>query len=296
MSIVTRLALSLWLLAASGPTASRVDRLESLARPARGRVGVGIELLETGERYALHGGERFPMQSAYKLPIGMAVLHAVDEGRLALDRKVRVTKADLVPEPLGSPLREAHPQGEVDLTVDALMDLMMTRSDGTASDVLLRLVGGPERVTAYLRTLGVDGVVVATSELEMSRGEEVQYRNWATPDSMLVLLRAVQEGRGLSKASRARLLALMTGSLTGVHRLKGRLPAGTVVAHKTGTSRTVGGLTRATNDVGIVTLPDGRHVAIAVFVSDSPADEATREGVIAAVAREAWDWWTAGWR
>ncbi len=291
MPAVIHLACSLCLLAASAPTVSRVQRIEGLARPARGRVGVGIELLETHERYGVLGDERFPMQSVYKLPIGMAVLRAVDEGRLSLEQNVRVTRDDLVPEPLASPIREEHPGGEVDLTVDALLRLMLVRSDGTASDVLLRLVGGPEGVTRYLRTLGVDGVVVATSEREMSRGERVQYRNWATPGAMLGLLRAAHEGSGLSEASRARLLALMIETRTGPRRLKGRLPAGTVVAHKTGTSRTVDGLTRATNDVGIVTLPDGRHLAIAVFVSDSPADEDTREGVIAAVAREAWGWW-----
>jgi beta-lactamase class A len=73
--------------------------------------------------------------------------------------------------------------------------------------------------------------------------------------------------------------------------LKGLLPPGTVVAHKTGTDGTFGGLTRATNDIGIITLPDGRHLAIAVFVRDSTADEATRERTIAAAARAAYDRW-----
>jgi beta-lactamase class A len=74
------------------------------------------------------------------------------------------------------------------------------------------------------------------------------------------------------------------------------LPTGTVVAHKTGSSRTVAGLTRATNDAGLVTLPDGRHLAVVVFVSDSTADDVTREEVIAKAARAAWDVWakTAG--
>ena len=84
----------------------------------------------------------------------------------------------------------------------------------------------------------------------------------------------------------------MTETGTGAHRIKGMLPADAVVAHKTGTSGTAAGVTAATNDVGIVTLPDGRHLAIAVFVSDSTADEAAREGVIAKAARAAWDYFT----
>ena len=67
------------------------------------------------------------------------------------------------------------------------------------------------------------------------------------------------------------------------------MPAGTAVAHKTGTSGTEKGITAATNDIGIITLPDGRHLAIAVFVSDSPEDEATREGVIAKIAKAIWE-------
>ncbi|HYJ45975.1 MAG TPA: serine hydrolase, partial [Pyrinomonadaceae bacterium] len=115
-------------------------------------------------------------------------------------------------------------------------------------------------------------------------------RNWAKPDAVVGLLRAFHEGRGLSGASRALLLQWMTQTQTGLHRIKGRLPASVVVAHKTGTSNTVEGMTRATNDVGIITLPDGRHLAVAIFVSDSKADADTREGVIARVAREAYDW------
>jgi beta-lactamase class A len=85
------------------------------------------------------------------------------------------------------------------------------------------------------------------------------------------------------------LLKYMIESAPGANRLKGLLPPGTIVAHKTGTSGTNQGITAATNDIGLITLPGGKHLAIAVFVSDSPADEATREGVIAKTAKAVWD-------
>ena len=160
----------------------------------------------------------------------------------------------------------------------------------TASDVLLRLAGGAASVTAYLEGLGVHGVRVVTSEMEMSRGQRVQYRNWAQPDEMVALLRAFHQGRGLSADSTALLRGWMTDTLTGPKRLKGLLSESAEVAHKTGTSGTVRGFTAATNDAGIVTLPDGRHLAIAVFVSDSRASVETREAVIARMARAAWNW------
>jgi beta-lactamase class A len=81
----------------------------------------------------------------------------------------------------------------------------------------------------------------------------------------------------------------MIETKTGANRIKGHLPSGTVVAHKTGTSTTVRGVTAATNDIGIVRLPDGRHLAIAVFVADAKMDLAAREAIIARIARAAWD-------
>jgi beta-lactamase class A len=265
-------------------------QFEQFAQPARGHVGAAVVLLETGATVDFHGDEHFPMQSVYKLPIGMTILHEVDAGTHKLDEQVRVSADDLVPQQAHSPLRDQNPRGGVDFTVRELLRYMLVESDGTASDVLLRVAGGPERVNSYLRALGVQGIVVATTEKEMTQGEDVQYRNWATPKASVDLLRAVQEGRGLSAPSRALLLQLMTETNTGPRRLKGLLPAGTSVAHKTGTSNTVRGITAATNDVGLIILPDGRHLAIAVFVSDSPADAATRERVIAKMALAAWEW------
>ncbi|HEV7892686.1 MAG TPA: class A beta-lactamase [Pyrinomonadaceae bacterium] len=269
------------------------ERMEEIAKETGGPVGAAAVIIEGGRVVSFNGERRFPMQSVYKLPIGMAVLREVDSGRLRLTQKVNVRREDLVPERLHSTLRDNNPQGG-EFTLRELIRLMIAESDGTASDVLLGLAGGPEKVKAYLRGLGVEGVNVETTERAMAQGDEqVQYRNSATPESMLVLLRALQEGRGLSRASRGLLLDFMLKSAPGPRRLKGMLPAGTPVAHKTGTSNTIEGVTRATNDVGLVTLPDGRHMAVAVFTSDTKADLDVREGVIAKIARAAWDCWAS---
>ena len=290
--------LCLLLGAAARPPDVLRGQIEEISRAAQGRVGAAVTVLETGESVAIRGDEHFPMQSVYKLPIAMAVLHAVDGGALSLDQKVLIRAADLVPRTVHSPLRDRYPRGGVELSLRELLGSMVQESDGTACDVLLRLAGGGESVTRFLRGLGVTGMVVATSEAEMAQGEDVQYRNWATPLAAIQLLRAIQEGQegqegqGLSHPSRALLRDLMIASGPGAHRIKGLLPTDTLVMHKTGTSRTVGGLTRATNDVGIVRLPDAWHLAVAVFVADSRADEATREAVIARIARAAWDRWS----
>jgi beta-lactamase class A len=264
------------------------SKMAHIAQVTHGPVGAAALVVEGGAVADMHGGQRFPMQSVYKLPIALAVLHQVDLGRLNLDQQIWIKPSDLMPPSRGSVIRDKYPHG-TKMTVSELLDAMISVSDGTASDILLHLAGGPERVTAYLSGLGIRGVVVATSERAMAQNEQVQYRNWATPDSMAGLLRVLQLGKGLSVPSRRLLLGLMIGSTTGLDRIKGLLPVGTVVAHKTGASGTVNGVTRATNDVGLITLPDGRHLAVVVFVSDTRANEATRDAVIAKIARAAWE-------
>ncbi len=260
--------------------------LGELARSLRGRVGAACALLEGGPGLALREAERFPMQSVYKLPIAMAVLAAVDRGALRLEARIAVTPADLIPPQGHSPLRDAHPQG-AEVSLRELLRLAVAESDGSASDVLLRLLGGPAAVQAYLARLGVRGVEVADTEQAIVGDWAVQYRNSATPRGALELLRALHQRRGLSAPSQRLLLELMTVTRTGLRRLRAGLPPGASLAHKTGTSGMRAGITAATNDLGIVTLPDGRHLAIAVFVADSPEDEARREALIAELARAA---------
>jgi beta-lactamase class A len=168
---------------------------------------------------------------------------------------------------------------------------MVSESDGTACDVLLRLIGGPEVATKSLRELGIENFIIARYEKEMFEQPSVRYENKATPEEAVNVLKLLQTGKILSDVNRDLLLDLMINSRPGPKRLKGLLPPGTVVAHKTGTSATINGVTSATNDIGIITLPDGTHLAIAVFVSDTKANLPTREGVIAKIAEAGWKCW-----
>jgi beta-lactamase class A len=201
---------------------------------------------------------------------------------------VQVAKSDFVRQGLYSPIRDQNPNG-TQLTIAELLRYAVAVSDGTASDVLLRLVGGPQAVMTFLQEINVSDINVVNSEDEIGRDWQTQYQNWATPRGALDLLAALQAQRGLSAESQKLVLKLMTDSIPGAQRLKGQLPAGTIVAHKTGTGGTRNGVTSATNDIGIITLPNGRHLAVAVFISDSRANLATREGVIAKLAKAVWD-------
>lgn len=273
-------------------------QINEVASTAKGKVGVAAIVLdgsrESGEGSqgatlaSLNPHERFPMQSVYKLPISMAVMKQVDAGKIKLTDKILVLKSEMVGRRAYSPIRDRHPN-DTSVTLEELLRYALAQSDGTASDVLMRLAGGPAAVQAYLTELGIKDMIVLDTEQTLTQDKTLQYRNWSTPEAAVALLRVLHERRGLSESNQALLLKFMTESKMGQKRLKGLLPAGTAVAHKTGTSNTDKGVTAGTNDIGIITLPNGKHLAIAVFVSDSPADEATREGVIARIAKAVYE-------
>src|ERR1044072_6170731 len=220
-------------------------RIEQIASMAKGRVGVAAEVLETGESVSLNPREHFPMQSVYKLPIGMAVLAQVDTGKLTLDQLVRVEKSDFVRSGQRSPIREKNPKG-VELSLRELLRYAVSESDGTASDVLLRLVG-VDAVKKYLGELGISEMIVANSEKEIGQDWQTKYRNWASPAGAVQLLRSLHERRGLSVTSQQLLYKFMIETPTFPTRLKGLLPKTAVVAHKTGSSGMSNGITAATN-------------------------------------------------
>ena len=223
----------------------------------------------------------------------------MDAGRVQLDRKVTLTPADLLDGGL-DPIATEFPRGAT-LTVEDLLRRMVANSDNTAVEALLALTGGPAAVTRRLRDLGITGVRVDRGERQLARdltgrGALERYardpRDTATPDAAVDLLVRVLGGGDLLPASQQRLRTWMTETSTGLQRIKGLLPAGTPVAHKTGTGPDRDGVNAATNDIGLILLPGGRHVALAVFIASSRLPLEAREAIIARVAKAAFDHWS----
>jgi len=229
------------------------------------------------------------MHSVFKFPIAMTVLNLVDKGKYKLDQQMKLRKRDMAPAKMYSPLRDKYPDG-AEIPLSELLSYMVSQSDNTACDYLLKKIGGPQIVEDHIKSLGVKGIAIKASEADMASAWEVQYTNWAKPADLVQLLDIFYSGKALSLTSNDFLMKIMLATTTGPNRIKGLLPADAVVAHKTGTSPTnAEGLTPATNDIGIITLPNGKHLAIAIMVCNSKADEATREAVIAKIAKAAWD-------
>jgi beta-lactamase class A len=225
------------------------------------------------------------MQSVYKLPLAMAVLHRVDLGELALDHVVHIDRGQLLPG-TWSQLRDAHQNADVDITLAELLRYVVSQSDNNGCDALFRLMGGTAAVEQYVHGLGVRDISIVGTEEEMHRDWQVQFRNSARPGALVDLLELLHGKRVLSEKTQAFLWKLMVETTTGPRRLKGRLPANVVVGHKTGSSgRDKQGVTAAVNDIGILQLPNGKRIAIAVLVTGTRVPDETSERVIADIAR-----------
>jgi beta-lactamase class A/beta-lactamase class A VEB len=264
-------------------------KLERIVGSAKGNIGVAVLGLENDDTLTINGKGKFPMQSVYKFPLALAVLDQVDKGKLSLDQQIYLKKEDLLPK-TWSPLREKYPNGNINITLDELLTYTVSESDNNGCDILFRLVGGTNIVDQYVHNLGITNIAIVATEEEMAKDWEVQYRNWSSPAAIGQLLYMFYHGKILSRKSEDYLMQLMVKTNRGPRRLKGLLPKGTIVAHRTGVSDTNdNGITAATNDVGIVTLPNNRHFIIVVFVSNSTAEENARDEVIANIAKIVWD-------
>jgi len=272
----------------ASPASALGQKIRSIAAEAEGRVAVACSLPGSLLNCDLNVNAKPPMQSVFKLPLAVTVLHQIEQGSLSLDQAVRFRPDDRILPHVYSPLQNKYPEASVDVPILELLRLTVSLSDNVAADILLRSVGGPKAVTDYIASLGVVGFHLEDGEDVLHRDVTAQYRNWFKPTGAVQLLRRINDSSSLSSAHTALLLGWMETSVKSA-RLKGDLPAGTAVAHKAGTSDVDEGIAHATNDIGLITLPDGRRLAIAVFITDSKADEVTREKVIAHIARAAYE-------
>lgn len=306
--------------ATSDIVSQRLEKeLERIAKLAKGKVGVSAIHLESGKRVNLNAQDLFPMASTVKVAIAVQLFTKIEKGELSLMTMVDLQPSDL--HPGSGTLDVLFAKPGVQLSVQNLLELMMVISDNSATDILLRLAGGPQAVRERLKILGIDGMSVdrtiieliadlegitlpsaeqwthgfydklwknTTAESRQAAELKLQKdpRDTSSPEAMVKLLTQIYNGKALKPESRDLLLAVMERCRGGVDRIKGYLPPETVVAHKTGSLNA-----SATDDVGIITLPDGAgHIAIAVFVSESTQQLPEREHTIAHLSRAIYDY------
>jgi beta-lactamase class A len=265
-------------------------QIEQVLTSKKATVGVAVLNFATGDTLSVNNQIHYPLQSVFKFHIALAVLDKVDRGELLLNQKILIKKSDLLPD-TWSPMRDDYPNGDVQLSIAKVLEYTIAQSDNNGCDILLRLIGGAQTVNNYIHGIGVNDFSIQVNEEEMHREWNIQFLNWTTPMSTIDVLRKFHTGKILSIDSYNFLWNTMAGTKTGVNRIKGKLPTGTLVAHKTGTSGTnEEGITAAINDVGIITLPTGEDIAISIFVFNSKETQAVNEEIIADISKLVWDW------
>ncbi len=275
-------------------TDSLRDKLLRIINGKNAIVGIAVQSFDGKDTLSINGDEKFPMQSVYKYHLALAVLNRVDKGEFSLDQDIKISKED-VTNNLYSPIREKYPDGTT-MKLSDVLRYTISESDNVGCDVLMRLIGGPETVEKYLKDNGVNELAIVYDEKTQQSNWENQFKNWTTPKAANLALVKFYKNKNnlLSQNSYNFLWDTMNGTKTGRNSIKGELPSNTIVAHKTGHSGTnEDGVTAAVNDIGIVSVPNGRYFYLSVFVSNSSEEEETNQKIIADIAKATWDYYMA---
>ena len=249
-------------------------RIAEIADGSKGRIGVSAIDLSTGQQISVLGDQRFPMASTSKVAIAAAYLAGVDEGRWSLTREypllipVKSSKYSSVV----APVREGNY-----ITAQRHIELMISKSCNSCTDAMLKAVGGPAAVNDFMRKAGISEfqltrniATLVRDDGEFDPANTIDLRDSASPNAMAKLLADIYQGRLLSPRSRSVLMNAMRATTTGKRRIRSAMPMSANLAHKTGT------LNRTASDIAIFETPDGRAVALAIYVtgqSKSNADE-----------------------
>jgi beta-lactamase class A len=261
-------------------------RVALAADGANGRIGVAAVDLSTGEAISILGDQRFPMASTSKIAIAATFMEGVEKGRWRLDDKVPL----MVPKPSKPFSTKVAPvTAGTMLPASQILELMITRSSNTAADALLAVVGGPEAVNRWVHKAGIDDfrldrdiATLVRDDGEIDPAVQIDLRDSATPKAMVQLLSGIYQGRWLKPESRAVIIGAMERCRTGTRRIPALLPAAITVAHKTGS------LNNTSSDIGIIQMPNGHAVAVAIYVTGQGSRPA-RETRISQIARTIYD-------
>ena len=266
-----------------------LNQLVLICQDKKATIGFAIQALEQEGTITYNDHIHYPMQSVYKFHLALAVLNQVDRGKWDIDQKIWISKKDLLPDNW-SPLRDKYPNGELYLTLREILTYTVAQSDNNGCDILFRLIGGPAKVNKYIHSLGIKDIAIKATEEQMHKKYKAQFANWTTPTAAIEALKIFDNKLILSPTTKNFLWNTMVKTTTGPNKLKGLLPHDAIVGHKTGYSGTNDqGITAASNDIGIMVLPNGKKISLAVFVTQSSENEATNDRIMAEVAEAVWN-------
>lgn len=265
------------------------QKISCITKGKQATVGISVLGFENNYKYNQNGDKKFAMMSIFKFHVACAALDLVDKGKLSLDQKILIKKSELYTT--WSPYKEKHPEGNTEATLSEIIYYTVALSDNNLCDVLIELVGGTQAVQKFMDAKRIKDFQIKYKERDMAlNGWNSLFENYTTTNSTVQLLKKFYDGQLLSKKSTNYLMQIMLRTKTGTNKIVEQLPKGTPAAHRTGSSGMKDNLlTIAENDMGIITLPNGKHYAIAVYVSNSKETEAENCKIISDISKAVWD-------
>lgn len=267
------------------------EKIEEILKDKRANIGVSIIESNNKKVVDIKGDDFFPMLSTVKFPIALTILNKVQKKELSLNQKIFIKKEELLDDPTNwSPFKEKYPNGNLEITLEEALSWMVSHSDNNLTDILLRLIGGPETVQNFINS---KNFIIKNDEEDMHKDWESQFINNITPNEATKLLSKFNKGKILDKTTTKWLYNAMLNNKSGGNRLKGKLPKNIKIAHRTGTSFTNDkGITGAINDMGIIELPNKKKIIICVLVNDTYESFKKSEEIIADIAKVTYEHYT----
>lgn len=261
------------------------DRISEYASTLDAEIGIAV--IFNGSDTLTYGNEIcYPMMSVYKFPQALAVADYLHKKRIPMSTTITVDSTMLRPDTY-SPMAMKYGSKTQDIGIDTLLYYSLVLSDNNACDILFNLIGGTKSVSAYLNSINANGISVTNTESEMHADNSLCYANSATPMAMARLFEKFHTQLSSSTPEMQAVATTMKQCRTGLDRLPAPLGGtGAEISHKTGT-----GFVNADNrlsgfnDAGTITLPNGKHYSMAVFIKDGIYSPENASRIIADISR-----------
>lgn len=246
------------------------------AQPAKSAQSASVNKIaqSTQKPAGLNESVRFPMHSVMKFPQALYVAHFLDSAKIDINAKVQVVKATLMQNTWSPMLKELGDTAMVSYA--ELLRWSLAQSDNNASDILFKFCGMPQNITRYIEKLGFKNIQIGATEAEMHADLAKSDLNWCTPKEISNLFEWFYKNKD-KNVNLKFIWKTMSEVETGKDRIQAAAPTGATVVHKTGTGFPPKDKLPPMNDVGIVILPNGRAIFIAVFVPEPTAPDKLAE-------------------
>lgn len=265
-------------LATSASAETLLDTIHSLERDLAARVGFFMRDMQTGDVIAYAADDRFPMNSTFKLLACGALLRRVERAQTGLTDTIRLQEVEIVEY---APSIEKHIRsGHAEVSFGDACHMMLSVSDNTAANIVLSEIGGPEGLTAFLRSIGDQVTRLDRWETALNEAAPGDLRDTTTPRAIAGSIQKLILGDALLPASQATLRTWLSGHRVADALFRAALPPNWSIDDRTG----AGGF-GSRSIVAVIYPPNREPIVAAFFITETSADFERRNAAVAQVGR-----------